>query len=502
MRRLRDAPGGRPRAGTRLRERECYILRVVRAAAAALVALATLRLFLLTRHYGLLGWDSYPLIRDSRAFLGAGGFQRPLLGLSLAIDRALWGLEPAGYQLTSALLFAACGGALFALARSLAGPAAAVGPLAALAAFLVFPAHFEILPSPARRPDLLCILFLALAVRAGAAAARSGARGAAVASAAFVALAIASKETGYAAGPLLAGVAWACAPGAGRARLRHAFASWLPVVAAIAALLGLRLAVLGGIGTGRPVDPLAGLARVPGFALELAGRLMAPQTADAPLALPFAGLLLAAAVLAAAWEPARRSPGERPLRAWIAVAGLWIAACAAIYALGGIWQPWYLSVPGAGLALLTGALAEAAWRAARRPGGSRLAASALGLLLALLVGRHAAESALFRRYDEWERAAEIQNRFLRELAARLESAADGARIELARPTPWVRTPGKGPKLSGAAVMRADGIQAWAELAHPERRVRVVLAPAASGAPDGVTVVLTTPGRTPRTRDDR
>jgi len=47
------------------------------------------------------------------------GFYRPLVTLSFAIDRAIWGLDPRGYAVTNLILLMACGGLLLVLSRRL-----------------------------------------------------------------------------------------------------------------------------------------------------------------------------------------------------------------------------------------------------------------------------------------------------------------------------------------------------------------------------------------------
>jgi len=145
-----------------------------------IVAALAAALFSQTRHYGLLGFDSYPIIVTSRIqsladLLGtfteklmdgryAGEFYRPLLNLTFAADHMLWGLKAFGYQLTNVLLLGGWAWALHALLRRLLGPRARVGPLVAVLVFMLSALQFEVLPVPARRADLLCGLFMVLAL--------------------------------------------------------------------------------------------------------------------------------------------------------------------------------------------------------------------------------------------------------------------------------------------------------------------------------------------------
>ena len=112
--------------------------------------------------YGALGlagfvWDDIPLIVENRItgdlanvplfFLEdlwassgvsgghASGYYRPLMLLSLAVDRALWGLSPAGHHLHSVAWHLAASGVLLVLLRRL------VPPLPALLGTGVFALH-------------------------------------------------------------------------------------------------------------------------------------------------------------------------------------------------------------------------------------------------------------------------------------------------------------------------------------------------------------------------
>lgn len=91
-----------------------------RALQRLLVASAVLAAFAPSLSAGFVGWDEPSFIIDNPAIRGldlahlrlmarsaVGGVWTPLTWLSLAIDHALWGLEPAGYHLTNLLIHAA-----------------------------------------------------------------------------------------------------------------------------------------------------------------------------------------------------------------------------------------------------------------------------------------------------------------------------------------------------------------------------------------------------------
>ena len=91
-----------------------------RALLRLLVLAATLAAFAPCLSAGFTGWDDKLFILDNAAIRGLspahlramagpflGGVWIPLTWLSYALDRSLWGVEPAGYHLTSLLLHAA-----------------------------------------------------------------------------------------------------------------------------------------------------------------------------------------------------------------------------------------------------------------------------------------------------------------------------------------------------------------------------------------------------------
>lgn len=100
-------------------------------------------------------------VRDPEVLDG----QRPALLASLLADRALWGDDPRGYHLTSAVLHGAVAALLFALVLRLSA-----SPSAAAAAGLLFGLHplaVEAVQMPSYREDLLCGFFVLAALCAG-----------------------------------------------------------------------------------------------------------------------------------------------------------------------------------------------------------------------------------------------------------------------------------------------------------------------------------------------
>src|SRR4029450_3446040 len=87
-------------------------------------------------------------------------YYRPVTMLSLLLDHTLYGSEPFGYPLTVLLLHAAAAWAVYALARRIASPLAAV---LGASLFAVFPASAGGVGWIAGRNDILAGLFSALA---------------------------------------------------------------------------------------------------------------------------------------------------------------------------------------------------------------------------------------------------------------------------------------------------------------------------------------------------
>lgn len=101
-----------------------------------------------------------------------GHFQ-PLAWLSLALDRALWGLDPRGFHLTNLLLHAAAAFALFLLVKALAKDEKAAALAAAL--WAVHPLRVEPVAWVTERRELLATLLLLLSMREHVRGRRNGA---------------------------------------------------------------------------------------------------------------------------------------------------------------------------------------------------------------------------------------------------------------------------------------------------------------------------------------
>jgi hypothetical protein len=175
-----------------------------------------------------------------------GAYYRPVVMLSFAVDRAVWGERPAGFHLTNLLAHAGVGWLVGAFAQALGAV-----PGAALAASLLFVAHpvqTEAVSYVSGRTDVLCALFVLAALLAW-----RRARGAldrwAVVTAALTLAALGCKETALLV-PLVLLV-----PGASPAA--HPPRPWLPIAVALAWAIGWTVTAaegttLGGLGARLP----------------------------------------------------------------------------------------------------------------------------------------------------------------------------------------------------------------------------------------------------------
>ena len=450
----------------------------------------------------LMGWDSYPLIAASRIesvadLLGSfgeelmdgrypgGDFYRPVTNLFFALDHALGGVQPRGYQRTNLLIQLAGVVAVFALGRRWLGTG--VGCVVAALVFAVHQLQLETLPVAARRADMLFTVFLVLALLAQplqppADRVRLGL------AALLVLLAAASKETGAVGLPVALAAVWILpSTGEGPERTRRTLRLGGSAIALFAGFLLLRTIVLGGIGGHAGSSPLSGavlgLFQAPAFLRQLV--MPQPWTTAPPLAALLAfGLVaaLAAAVIAAAREPApgdeppERQPAtdrERPDPARLAAfLGFWLLCLAVMTGVSGERASWYAVPFLPPYALLLGLIAEFAARELARPRRSRaLAAAALVLLL---VGSHLRYSALVQPYPEWAELSRQERDFLTRFRAAVDAAEPGSTVQVPALPLGTGAPLERVGIRSALCLSDYSVEAWAELALPDRPVRVRL----------------------------
>jgi hypothetical protein len=403
-------------------------------------------------------------------------YYRPLTKLTLALDHAIWGLWAPGYQLSSALLSGAAALAVHALAARLLPSRQRLGSLAALVFYALHPVHATVVPVPARRADVLCVLFTALALAAQAAAVRRGCTRALLPAALF-ALALISKETAFGLVPLLPLLTFALSrQGTIGARLREATVSSAPLLLPVGAVLLLRLAVLGSLAGDRPFGEEAVIPAALAMLERVAIWSLSPSIWVGARELPGRLLALLAVLLVTSSLLATREGRAAAVAASLPAAAIglaWLALVSVLYSIGVLLQPWYVLHPVAALALLAGGLVEALQRLGGSHRRALTSAAASTVCIALLMGQLAAYSPLFRRYDEWNAASTLADRYLASLRRSISDAGAGSIVHADRPPHRLpREPGR-PQLVGVTLLAPYSIEAWVRLTFPARRIRVI-----------------------------
>ena len=473
----------------------------------ALVLAATVVAYRPYLALGHLGWDTYPLILTSRVASAAdfadafreelmdgryphGHFYRPVTTLAFAFDHAVWGLEACGYHLTQLGILLASTLARAALGQRLLGPGA--GTLAAALLFALHPLHVEGLPVAARRADALAQLFTLLALvlapspRSRAVAWRTGL------CALCAALALGAKESGAAVVPILFALQLAESQAASaRERVRAAVRACAMPALAVAFVLVMRIAVLGGLGGHAQSSLLGGVWRGVGLAPLYAHLLLMPQPLVSAPALARALVAASAAALAAALLLVARRPQSRPL---LCVCGAWILVTLWLNGSAGEIASWYAIGLVPPFALLVGALVrEAGLRVAA---GGRGIAVCIGILAALLLAQALRYTPLLHDYSAWTLVSERSRAFLE----RVREAASGASPGDVRDVPGLPL-GLAAPLERVGVRSAIGladysVEAWAELALAGPKLVVVIGDGARRSPprSDAVVIDTTPDR--------
>ena len=449
----------------------------------------------------LVGWDAYPIIAASRVLdpgdapalvlqewmdgrYPRGHFYRPVTAFTFAIDHALWGLEPRGYQATNLACLLLAVASIFALARAWLGSAVAAGTAALVVA--IHPAMLEVVPAAARRADLLALAFVAAALALqrfdGAPGRLRAGLGALCA-----ALAVATKETGAVVVPVVI-AAHALLPSASAKRfgtgeiLRRA----APAVLAALAVLLARTAVLGGLG-GHPDSSLLGgtLAGVLGAGTWVHLALMPQPWLEAPAIDFLLAAVLAGGLGVATWWAARRDDTARRL-AW--VLAVWAGTLLLLTGVSGDPASWYVAPLVAPYALLLGLILRASTRRWRSDRGS---ATAAAILVATLVCSHVARTDPAQDYPGWRTVSAAMQDFLAGFDTAIAAAAPGDVVKLGELPVGGAAPIERIGIRSALGLADYSLVAYAELSAPGQRIRVVSADAIVPATEGVVTIQVT-----------
>lgn len=454
---------------------------------------------------GLVGWDTYPILAASRvtepgdlpALLAQewmdgryprGHFYRPASALTFAIDHALWGLEPRGYQATNLAWLLLAVASVFALARAWLGSTAAAGTAALVVA--IHPAMLEVVPAAARRSDLLALTFVASALALqrfdGAPGRLRPTLGALCA-----ALAVAAKETGAVVIPaVIAAHALLPGRGSGHPDAKEICRRAAPSVGAALAVLLARTLVLGGLG-GHPDSSLLGgaLAGLLGAGTWVHLALMPQPWIESPgVDFLLAGILTGGLGVATWWAASRDDTARRVV--W--VLAVWTGTILLLTGVSGDPASWYVAPLVPPYALLLGLLLRAAIQRWRSTPGAAAAASAL---VAVLVASHALRTDPVQDYPGWRVVTTETEQFLAAFDTALAGATPGDVITLGELPMGAGAPIQRVGIRSALGLSDYSLSAYAELIAPDLAVRVVPAlpsAPATGAEGVVTIQVTAP----------
>lgn len=202
----------------------------------------------------LVGLFTHPLMYGSD-FVHIALFYRPIASLTYALDYALWGLSSVGYQLTNLVLHGAVA-VLAAVAITEITDRPTAGLLGAVL-FVLHPLTVEVVPTAARRQDvLMSVFFLAAVALFIRSRKRNSLRLLGVSLVAY-ALALGSKETAILLPALVfvwVGIQRREAPPI--AAIREAVEAVVPFAVVSVGYLVVRVAVLGGLGGYEMDNPL------------------------------------------------------------------------------------------------------------------------------------------------------------------------------------------------------------------------------------------------------
>lgn len=424
-------------------------------------------------------------------------FYRPVLNLTFALDHALWGLDPFGFQLTQLLSLVVAAAALYALLGRLLPEAPRAVALGAALLFVLHPIHWEGIPVGSRRHEYLCGAFLALGLRATLGPRVLSGERWGWAAALFTLLAVGVKESGAIAVPLLALCGFLAAPaGSPAGRLRVAVRASVPSAVVVALMAAARTAVLGpslGAQDGSLFDV--------GYVANLVHQTLLPhaELGDSAMgaALPAAVALGGALALAIGLregdpDEAASASTWRTIGCALAIGTAWAVMCSMLVAFVGrpALRPWHELLPAMGLAIafagcFAGALAR--WRGAGA--GTRAAVVAAHVPLLVWAGVSLSFSEPFTEYEQWRRAAADQRAYLERLESRVERAEDGRVLRLAEVPIRADHGGVGPEVR-APVLAPAPLASFVRLRWPHRKIWLVSTNLAGATvPDGLVLVV-------------
>jgi cytochrome c-type biogenesis protein CcmH/NrfG len=189
---------------------------------------------------------------------------RPVVNVSYALDRWLWGYSPFGYHLTNITLHTVTVLLLFAWLRRVlsdggAARAAGAAAFAGAALFAVHPLQSEAVAYVSGRSELVCAVWFLAALLLARDALVSGSRVRGAAAMGCGVLAIASKEIGLVLPLVVLAFDWLVRPGEDAARHRRFWRVFVPLFVVLAGIGGYRLATMPALPGESPTAPLHNL---------------------------------------------------------------------------------------------------------------------------------------------------------------------------------------------------------------------------------------------------
>ncbi|HWB17526.1 MAG TPA: hypothetical protein VG538_14050 [Vicinamibacterales bacterium] len=340
----------------------------------------------------------------ARIFRSDNGFYRPVVALTFAADRALFGLRPFGYGLTNLLLALACAGAIAWLARGLAlrWPAAVF----AGALWLLNPhgLHWALLWTSGRTA-LLLSLFAALTAAAVV-------RGRLALAGVFFAAALLSKEEAVVVGAVFTAWLWIRPPAATRGGRVARPMAWTAIWIVI---LGAYCWARSGTGAMTPWTAPAYYAFTSAPAAVLRNLL---EYLDRASTFAVAAAVVALVLL----RPARWRPAPAMSRALVCC-GLWIAGGLAITVFLPVRSDLYACLPSIGTCLAAAIVVDRAWTWSTHAGRRRAVVVAAIVPIALY-------PMYVSRSARWVSLADLSTRVLDELPSLTADLPDGSTVIL------------------------------------------------------------------------
>ncbi|MBN2561208.1 MAG: hypothetical protein JXQ75_09790 [Phycisphaerae bacterium] len=397
-----------------------------------------------------------------------GDFYRPIGNLSLAVDYAVWGLEPFGFQLTSMVVYCATVVLMYLASRKMLGSRSWLGPALAALFLGLHPSVLAVLPFPARRCQMLMLFFTLASILVLPVGPTRGIWWRSVAAGFLALLAIGSNEAGVIAVGmiLLHQLLFGFDGRLGRSVIR-AFLATIPAVLAISVYMVNRFVVIGGMGGYHPaasqsyVDNV--IAWIPKYVSlmlctipfeDFGMRVLVATCAAAVLGA--SGFWLVVSGERAHEKDVRRAGRLVPFAVTWVVVGLLFAGLSMQFAVR------YVVLPSAGVAMLLAALGERVILM-----GRRAALPAAGILLVMICALWS--SPLLTSYSEFRVATQIQSGVLAGLEKKLKAANVGDRVEHQIHT---RVKVSSRLVDDAWMLESWSIPSWLEMEFPGRRILV------------------------------